>query len=54
MGCSGVIGSSVSQRFVQPELKVVDKGGHWVHVEHPGTVGTMILDFVDSVAEATP
>ena len=46
--------NAVSQRFVQPELKVVDKGGHWVHVEHPGTVGTMILDFVDSVAEATP
>jgi pimeloyl-ACP methyl ester carboxylesterase len=46
--------NAVSQRFVRPELKVVDKGGHWVHVEYPGTVGTMILDFVDSVAEATP
>jgi pimeloyl-ACP methyl ester carboxylesterase len=45
---------TISARFVQPELKVVDKGGHWVHVEYPGTVATMILDFIDSIEEGTP
>ena len=41
---------AISPRFVEPEVKVIDKGGHWVHVEYPGTVATMILDFADSVA----
>jgi esterase len=45
---------TVSQRFVHPELKVIEKGGHWVHVERPGTVAVMILDFIDAVAGATP
>jgi pimeloyl-ACP methyl ester carboxylesterase len=45
---------AVIPRFVQPEIKVIDKGGHWVHVEYPGTVATMILDFTDAIAEVTP
>ena len=45
---------AISARFVQPELKVIDKGGHWVHVEFPGTVAAMILDFIDTVEEVTP
>jgi pimeloyl-ACP methyl ester carboxylesterase len=45
---------AISARFVQPELKVVDKGGHWVHVEYPGTVAAMILDFIDSIEGVTP
>jgi pimeloyl-ACP methyl ester carboxylesterase len=45
---------AISPRFVQPELKVIDKGGHWVHFEYPGTVGTMILDFVDAIEEVAP
>jgi esterase len=45
---------AISARFVQPDLKVIDKGGHWVHAEYPGTVATMILDFIDSVEAVTP
>ncbi len=42
---------AIRARFVQPELKVIDKGGHWVHVEYAGTVAAMILDFVDAIEE---
>jgi esterase len=45
---------TVSQRFVEREVNVIAEGGHWVHVEYPGTVATMILDFVDAIAEVTP
>ena len=41
---------AVSPRFVQAEVKVIDRGGHWVHVECPGAVATMILDFTDAIA----
>ena len=27
---------AISSRFVDPEVKVIDKGGHWLHVEYPG------------------
>jgi pimeloyl-ACP methyl ester carboxylesterase len=43
--------SEVSSRFVQADVNVIDKGGHWVHVEHPGAVAAMVLDFADSIAE---
>jgi pimeloyl-ACP methyl ester carboxylesterase len=46
--------NTVRPRFVQAELKVIDKGGHWVHVERPGAVATMILDFTDAIAGVTP
>ncbi len=46
--------TAVSARFAQAEVKVIDKGGHWVHVEYPGTVATMILDFTDAIAGVTP
>jgi pimeloyl-ACP methyl ester carboxylesterase len=45
---------AISPRFVQPEVKVVDKGGHWVHAECAGTVATMILDFIDAIEEVAP
>jgi esterase len=45
---------AISPRFVQPEVKVIDKGGHWVHAEYAGTVATMILDFIDSIEEVAP
>jgi pimeloyl-ACP methyl ester carboxylesterase len=40
---------TISPRFAQPEAKVIDKGGHWVHVEYPGIVATMVLDFVEGI-----
>jgi pimeloyl-ACP methyl ester carboxylesterase len=39
----------ISPRFVHAEVKVIDKGGHWVHVEYPWAVAAMVLDFTDSV-----
>jgi pimeloyl-ACP methyl ester carboxylesterase len=45
---------TISPRFVQPEVKVIDKGGHWVHAEYAGTVATMILDFIDAIEEVAP
>jgi esterase len=45
---------AISPRFVQPEVKVIDKGGHWVHAEYAGTVATMILDFIDAIEEVAP
>jgi pimeloyl-ACP methyl ester carboxylesterase len=42
---------AISPRFVEPDVKVIDKGGHWIHVEYPGSVATMILDFTDAIAE---
>jgi esterase len=45
---------TVSPRFAQAEVKVIDNGGHWMHVEYPGTVATMILDFTDAIAGVAP
>jgi pimeloyl-ACP methyl ester carboxylesterase len=46
--------SAISPRFAQAEVKVIDKGGHWLHVEYPGEVAAMVLDFTDAVTEVTP
>jgi esterase len=45
---------SISPRFLRPEVKVIDRGGHWVHAEYAGTVATMILDFIDAIEEVAP
>ena len=45
---------AISPRFVQAEVKVIDNGGHWVQVEYPGAVATMIVDFTDAIAGVTP
>jgi pimeloyl-ACP methyl ester carboxylesterase len=45
---------AISPRFVEPDVSVVDKGGHWVHVEYPGSIATMILDFTDAIAGVSP
>jgi pimeloyl-ACP methyl ester carboxylesterase len=45
---------TVSPRFAQAEVKLIDNGGHWVHVEHPGAVAAMVLDFTDSIVGVTP
>lgn len=44
---------AISARFCYPEVKVIDRGGHWLHVEYPGLVAAMILDFTDAVIGAT-
>ena len=42
--------NAVSARFADADVKVIEKGGHWVHFEHPGAVAAMILDFADATA----
>jgi esterase len=42
--------NTVSPRFVDADVKVIEKGGHWVHFEYPGAVAAMILDFADATA----
>jgi len=46
--------STIGSRFIQAEVKVVDKGGHWVHAEYPWAVAAMLLDFADAVTGVTP
>ena len=45
--------AGIAPRFVQADVKVIDKGGHWVHVEHPETVATMILEFTEAITGVT-
>ena len=45
--------ASITPRFPEVDLKVIDRAGHWVHAECPGAVATMILDFVDAVSQVT-
>jgi pimeloyl-ACP methyl ester carboxylesterase len=42
--------NTVSPRFVDADVKVIESGGHWVHFEYPGAVAAMILDFSDAIA----
>ncbi len=42
--------NTVSPRFVEADVKVIERGGHWVHAEYPGAVAAMILDFTDAIA----
>jgi pimeloyl-ACP methyl ester carboxylesterase len=46
--------STISPRFVEADVKVIEKGGHWVHFEYPGAVAAMILDFTDAIARVAP
>lgn len=42
---------SISPHFPQGRVQVVDRGGHWLHVEYPKEVAAMILDFSDGIAD---
>jgi esterase len=42
--------NAVSSRFADADVKVIERGGHWVHFEYPGAVAAMILDFADATA----
>jgi esterase len=45
---------TVSPRFVDADVKAIERGGHWVHFEYPGAVAAMILDFTDAIARVAP
>jgi len=44
----------ISARFAHARVRVVERGGHWVHVEYPEAVASMIFEFTDLVFSATP
>jgi esterase len=44
---------AISSRFPDAEVQVIDKGGHWLHVEYAEKVAAMILDFADGVVGVT-
>ncbi|WP_073694804.1 alpha/beta hydrolase [Mycobacterium sp. ST-F2] len=44
--------ATVTARLPQARKHVIDDGGHWVHVEHPGQVSAVLLDFVAETAPA--
>ena len=45
---------TISPRFAHAEPMVIDRGGHWVHIEYPGAVAAMVLDFTDSLVGVRP
>jgi esterase len=45
--------AATTPRFVQPNVKVIDKGGHWVHVEYPEALATTILGFTETITGVT-
>jgi esterase len=45
--------SAISPRFADADVKVIERGGHWVHFEYPGVVAAMVLDFADATAGVT-
>ena len=48
---TGDLFRTVSPRFPQARVEVVDRGGHWLHVENPREVATMILEFSEAIAD---
>jgi pimeloyl-ACP methyl ester carboxylesterase len=46
--------NTVSPRFLEADVKVIESAGHWVHVEYPGAVAAMLLDFTDAIAGVAP
>jgi esterase len=44
---------TVTPRFTDPHTRTVDDGGHWLHVEYPGTIASLILDFLGDAAGDT-
>jgi pimeloyl-ACP methyl ester carboxylesterase len=42
---------TVSARFTFAHTRTIDNGGHWLHVEYPETAASLILDFVDDIAD---
>lgn len=45
---------AIRARFAHCEVRVIDQGGHWVHVEYPDAVAAIVLDFTDSLIGVKP
>ncbi|WP_225433612.1 alpha/beta fold hydrolase [Mycolicibacterium mucogenicum] len=46
---TGELADAIASRFGEPDVRTIESGGHWLHVEFPDAVAAMILDFADSV-----
>lgn len=44
---------AIRPRFAAADVETIDDGGHWVHVEYPESVASMILEFSGAVATLT-
>ena len=42
---------TISPRFPQARVNVIDRGGHWLHVEYSEKVAAMILAVSDAIAD---
>jgi pimeloyl-ACP methyl ester carboxylesterase len=42
---------AITPRFPQAGVEVIDRGGHWLHVEYPDEVAAMILEFSEAIAD---
>ena len=45
--------AATTPRFAQPNVKVIDNGGHWLHVEYPETLSTLVLEFTEAITGVT-
>ena len=45
---------AIRPRFADADTETIGDGGHWVHVEYPEAVASMILEFTRAVAALTP
>ncbi len=50
---TGELADAIASRFGRPDVRTIESGGHWLHVEFPDAVAAMILDFADSVQVTT-
>ena len=48
---TGDLFRTVSPRFPQARVEVIDRGGHWLHVEYSKEVATMILELSEAIAD---
>jgi esterase len=44
---------TVAARFTSPNARTIEDGGHWLHVEYPYAVASLMLDFIDDAADRT-
>jgi esterase len=42
--------AAISPRFAHADVRVIEKGGHWVHIEYPEAVAAMVLEFTEAIA----
>jgi hypothetical protein len=45
---------TVSPRFPQARVEMIEGGGHWLHVEYPEEIADRLIDFADVITEEQP